>query len=71
MNYFPFKNLPKEKLPEDKKFQAHCANIVFALTSIVDSLDNPDLLVGLLIKSGESHGRRKIPEKAYWVSNAR
>lgn len=40
---------------------------MYALSAIVDNLDNNDLLVGLLVKNGESHAQRSIPEKAYWV----
>lgn len=65
---FPFRNLPPEKFPEDKKFQAHCANIIFTLGALIESLDNPDVLVEMLKKSGESHGKRKVPAKAYSVS---
>lgn len=65
---FPFRNLPIEKFAEDKKFQAHCANIVYTLGAIIENLDNTDVLVEMLKKSGETHGRRKVPEKAYWVS---
>lgn len=64
---FPFRNLPRERFAEDKKFQAHCANIIYTLSAIVESLNDTDLLVQMLLKSGESHGRRKVPAKAYWV----
>lgn len=67
IKYFPFSDEPPEKFPEIKKFQAHATNIMYALHAMVDNLDNTDLLVGLLVKNGESHGRRNIPEKSYWV----
>lgn len=64
---FPFRNLPPSQFPNDKKFQAHCANIIYTLGALIDSLENPEVLVEMLKKSGESHGKRKVPAKAYSV----
>lgn len=40
---------------------------MYALSAIVDNLNNNEVLVDLLQKNGASHGKRNIPEKAYWV----
>lgn len=63
---FSFKGVPIKELPQNKKFQAHAALIMYTLTSIVDSLANPDLLVSVLEKIGKNHLKLAIPAQSFW-----
>lgn len=63
--FFPFKDLPLDEMPTNGKFKAHAANVIYALSAIVDSLDDNDTLISLLQKNGQSHAKRNIPPKAY------
>lgn len=67
--YFPFKDVPTDELADSKIFQAHCLNVIYALSAIVDNVDNSEIMVSLLKKNGESHRRRNVPAEAYWVMN--
>ncbi|XP_071444434.1 globin-like [Hetaerina americana] len=60
-----FATTPLDDLPENKKFQAHANSVMYAVTSVVDNLDDPGCLVEMLKKLGQNHGRRNIPEKAF------
>ncbi|GJQ73526.1 glob1 [Trypoxylus dichotomus] len=66
-NYFPFRGVPMDELTHDPKLKAHAISVMYALSSIIDNLDNSDVLVNLLQKTGESHRRRKIPEESFNV----
>lgn len=66
-NFFPFKGVPLDELRDDKKLKAHATSVMYSLTSIVDNLDDGELLVGLLTKVAKSHSRRNIPKTAFWV----
>lgn len=65
-NYFPFRDVPSDELINNNKFKAHAVTVMYSIGSIVDNLNDNDVLIGLLQKNGESHGRRGIPEEAYW-----
>ncbi|OXU22325.1 hypothetical protein TSAR_012070 [Trichomalopsis sarcophagae] len=53
-----FKDVPLEELSANKKFQAHCLNIVTALNNVIDSINDPALLEANLVAIGERHHRR-------------
>ncbi|XP_076273075.1 globin 1 isoform X2 [Rhynchophorus ferrugineus] len=57
---FPFKDVPHDELSTNKRFRAHASSVVFALASIVDALNDNDLLVQLLIKTGSTHKPRDV-----------
>ncbi|XP_051158534.1 globin isoform X2 [Leptopilina boulardi] len=53
-----FKDVPLEELPNNKKYQAHCLNIVTALGSVIDAINDPPLMEASLISLGERHRKR-------------
>ncbi|KRT82554.1 hypothetical protein AMK59_4821 [Oryctes borbonicus] len=64
-NYFPFKGIPMDKLVNDPKLKAHAVSVMYAISSVIDNLDNSEVLITLLQKTGDSHRRRKIPEESF------
>ncbi|KAJ8936923.1 hypothetical protein NQ314_012128 [Rhamnusium bicolor] len=65
LQLFPFRDVPIKDLPENKRYQAHGNSIIYSFSSIIDALDQNDLLVTILTKIGESHVPRKATEKAF------
>lgn len=66
---FPFRDVPFDELKEHKLVQIHATSVMYALNAIVNSLDNSEVLVNLLVKNGLSHGEKGVPEQGYWVSS--
>jgi len=64
--HFPFRDMPVKELNSSKKFQAHATGVMYAVSSIVDSVNDSDLLVNILIKIAENHKRRKITADSFW-----
>jgi hypothetical protein len=64
-----FKDVPMEDLPTNTKFQAHAKNVMYAFTSVVDSLDDTGCLVEMLIKLGQNHYRHGISRQEFYVSS--
>nr|CAD7577032.1 unnamed protein product [Timema californicum] len=60
-----FSTVPLDELPTNKKFHAHANAIMYTVTSVVDNLDEPEVLVEMLKKLGENHGRRKIVKSEF------
>ncbi|CAH1974436.1 unnamed protein product [Acanthoscelides obtectus] len=65
---FPFRDVPNKELGQNKRFQAHCSAIMYSLTSVVDVVDKPDLLVTILMKIGRDHVPRGVNEQGHLVS---
>ncbi|XP_018568473.1 globin isoform X1 [Anoplophora glabripennis] len=63
---FPFRDISDEDLPTNKRFHAHANSVIYAFSSVVDAIDDPDMLVTILSRVGESHGPRKITEKSFF-----
>jgi len=61
-----FKDVPMEDLPTNTKFQAHAKNVMYAFTSVVDSLDDTGCLVEMLIKLGQNHYRHGISRQEFY-----
>jgi hemoglobin-like flavoprotein len=58
---FPtLKDIPLSEIHGNKKIQAHANNVLYAITSLVDNLDDTDCLVEMLKKLGGNHGKRGI-----------
>ncbi|XP_031848710.1 globin 1 [Nomia melanderi] len=53
-----FKDVPLPELPNNKRFQAHCASIITALNTVIDSLHDPGLMEASLIGLAERHKNR-------------
>ncbi|KAI1301691.1 Globin [Halotydeus destructor] len=58
--YFSFKDVPLAELRGNKKVLAHVKSLMYALTAVVDSLDDTDCLVEMLAKLASSHKTRGI-----------
>ncbi|XP_065338829.1 globin-like [Cloeon dipterum] len=63
---FPdFAHLKLEEMKKNKKFAAHCSNIMFSISGLVDGLDDTEVLVELCAKIGNSHARHHVPPQAF------
>ncbi|XP_046990896.1 globin-1 [Schistocerca americana] len=60
-----FKDVPISDLRTNPKFHAHANSVMYALTAVVDHLDDPEVMIEMLRKQGENHGRRKITEAEF------
>lgn len=56
--FIAFKDIPVDELPANKKFQAHCQNIMSTLSNAFDALNDIDLMEAILHTAGERHDRR-------------
>ena len=69
LKYFPdFQDKTEEELRKAPKLKAHALSVMFSLGSLVEVLDNPEDLVGLLGKLAESHYHRHIYKSHFEVS---
>jgi hypothetical protein len=64
-----FKDVPLKDLPSNPKFQAHCTSVMYALTSVVDNLDDTECLIEMLTKLGQNHQRHGISRQEFIVSS--
>jgi len=55
-----FSDVPIAELRGNKKVLAHANSVLYAITSLVDNLDDPECLVEMLKKVSESHVARGI-----------
>ncbi|CAB3359067.1 Hypothetical predicted protein [Cloeon dipterum] len=67
--YYPlftsFAGLEVTDLRANKKFTAHATTVFHALASLVDALDDTEVLVELCEKVGKAHISRKVPPGAF------
>ncbi|XP_029032222.1 globin 1 [Osmia lignaria lignaria] len=57
-HFAAFKDIPLDALPDNKRFQAHCASIIAALNNVIDSLHDPGLMEASLTSLAERHKKR-------------
>ncbi|XP_066247826.1 globin isoform X1 [Euwallacea similis] len=62
---FPFKDVPVSEFNTNVRFRAHANSVVYALSSIVDALNDNNLLVQILTKTGTSHVPRGVTAEAF------
>ncbi|KAL2717224.1 globin 1 isoform X1 [Vespula squamosa] len=63
---FPaFKDMPIDQLNNNKKFQAHCAGIIATISTVIDSLQDADLLVANIVIFAERHRKRGQTIKSF------
>ncbi|XP_060522783.1 globin-like isoform X2 [Cylas formicarius] len=62
---FPFKDTPYDELKTSKKFRAHCTSVVYGLSAIIDAINDNDLLIQLLHKTGSSHKLRSVTQQGF------
>lgn len=60
-----FKDVPLDELQSNKRFQAHCASIIAAVSSVVDSLQDFGLLEANIITLAERHKKRGQTEEQF------
>ncbi|KAK7862852.1 hypothetical protein R5R35_008451 [Gryllus longicercus] len=60
-----FVGVPLEELRHSKRLLAHTNSVMYALDSVVASLDDPECLHEMLLKMGENHGRRRVTEQEF------
>lgn len=66
IEYFPsFRGKKLEEFNTKATFKVHAKNVFYALNMIVDTLDDADELVELLLKTGRDHHRRGVPISAF------
>ncbi|XP_049799452.1 globin C, coelomic-like isoform X3 [Schistocerca nitens] len=65
---FPsFADMPRDELATSKRLKAHANSVMYSIDSIVCNLDDPEVLEEMLLKIGNNHGRRKVPEDEFKV----
>lgn len=60
-----FRDVPLKELHTNPRFHAHCMSVMYALTSVVDNLDDTGCLVEMLTKLGENHHRHGISREEF------
>jgi len=55
-----FKDVPISELRGNKKVLAHASNVLYAITMLVDNIEDTEVLVEMLQKLAKNHRRRKI-----------
>lgn len=59
-HFSSFKDVPISDLKGNKKVLAHALSVLSAISGLVDNLDDPEVLVEMLVKTGGNHFRRSI-----------
>ncbi|XP_070166711.1 globin 1 [Polyergus mexicanus] len=54
----PFKDIPIDELPKNKRFQAHCASIISTFSKLIEQMYDPELMQASLINVIEKHKNR-------------
>lgn len=62
---FPFRDIPADQLTEHVKFRAHANNVIYAFSAYIDALNDTDLLIQLLQKTGSSHIKHSAPKEGF------
>ncbi|XP_012523504.1 globin [Monomorium pharaonis] len=53
-----FKDVPLDELSKNKRFQAHCANIIVTLGNVIEQMHDPELMEASVINFTEKHKNR-------------
>ncbi|XP_011630511.1 cytoglobin-2 [Pogonomyrmex barbatus] len=53
-----FKDVPHDELSKNKRFQAHCANIIATLGKVLEQMYDPELMEASIINFVEKHKHR-------------
>lgn len=65
-----FKDTPKEELKNKAEFLKHASSVANALNSAIANLNDPDKLVPMLTRIGQSHLKRNVTAVHFSVSTA-
>ncbi|EZA60245.1 hypothetical protein DMN91_010510 [Ooceraea biroi] len=60
-----FKDVPFDELPKNKRFQAHSANVVSALSSVIHQIHDPALMEATLLSLADRHKARGQTEEQF------
>jgi len=60
-----FKDISLDELSKNKRFQAHCANIVATLGKVIEQMYDPELMEATLINFTEKHKNRGQTQKHF------
>jgi len=63
-----FKDVPIDELPKNKRFQAHCVNIISAISKLIEQMCDPELMQATLINLIEKHKNRGQTQEQFEVS---
>jgi hypothetical protein len=63
-----FNDVPIDELSKNKRFQAHCANIVATLGKVIEQMHDPELMEASVINFTEKHKNRGQTQKQFEVS---
>ncbi|UYV62743.1 CYGB [Cordylochernes scorpioides] len=58
--FHDFADVPMAELPGNKKLAVHALNVFYSFTSLIDGLDEPESLNGMLEKIGRNHKPRGL-----------
>uniref|UniRef100_T1JI21 Globin domain-containing protein n=1 Tax=Strigamia maritima TaxID=126957 RepID=T1JI21_STRMM len=59
-NFKAFQNMTDDQLRKSKKLEAHATNVMYAISTVVDNLQDVECLTELLSTIGRNHIKRKI-----------
>lgn len=68
MQFKSFKDIPLDDLPKNKRFQAHCVNIISAFSKLIEQMCDPELMQANLINLIEKHKNRGQTLEQFEVS---
>ncbi|XP_039314193.1 cytoglobin-2 isoform X1 [Solenopsis invicta] len=60
-----FKDVPIDELSKNKRFQAHCANIVATIGKVIEQMHDPELMEASVINFTEKHKNRGQTQKQF------
>ncbi|KAH0955164.1 hypothetical protein HN011_009756 [Eciton burchellii] len=60
-----FKDIPFDELSKNKRFQAHCANVVSTLSSVIHQMHDPTLMEASLLSLADRHKARGQTEEHF------
>lgn len=62
------RKLPEEEYERNFQFKAHVINLMSSLDQAVKTLDQPEIVIEMMLKIGDSHRKRKLQEQHFYVS---
>jgi hypothetical protein len=62
-----FAHVKFHDLPDNPRLKAHAFTVISSIGSLVDSIDDPEVLSELLISIGHNHKPRKLTMKDFQV----
>lgn len=60
-----FANVPRDQLRTNKKLHAHAFSVMYAVSSMVENLEDIDCLLVILVKTGQNHVKHSISMKQF------